>query len=209
MQYACRASVGSVRLSGAHRESERTQLATGAPRACAPPLRPGRRSESAVETPGLSLLILRNEAAARALCASFRARPSVKRITTVVGVTRDPLATRATFRRGSSPFTAASRPMMLTRQTRDGVVPAQPALHISAKPSDRSTVNPDSLGEPAHQRQCGEDPPMAPRDARDFVSGEEFSPGRVSLVHPPGNRNANWVDCPGAGGIGTHVGSYS
>jgi hypothetical protein len=67
-------------------------------------------------------------------------------------------------------------------------MPAEPVIHIRAKPSDGLAAELTLLRESADKRQSGENPAVTSRQSRYVVRGQDLIPGRESLVHPAGKR---------------------
>jgi hypothetical protein len=67
-------------------------------------------------------------------------------------------------------------------------MPAEPVIHIRAKPSDGLAAELTLLRESTDKRQSGENPAVTSRQSRYVVRGQDLIPGRESFVHPAGKR---------------------
>jgi hypothetical protein len=67
-------------------------------------------------------------------------------------------------------------------------MPAEPIIHIRAKPPDGLAAKLPLLRESTDKRKSGENPTMTSRQSRDVVRGQDLIPGRESFVDPARKR---------------------
>jgi hypothetical protein len=73
-------------------------------------------------------------------------------------------------------------------------MPAEPIIHIRAKPPDGLAAKLPLLRTSTDKRESGENPTMAPRQAGDVVRRQDFIPSRESFIDPAGKRYVDGCD---------------